>query len=69
LNPKADLLKGSANVSLEGGGEVEVRADGHTVFSSSQSKKVTPVPKADVPQDDDLARLLLLIGRLFGPRQ
>lgn len=66
INPNANLLEGSAEVALQGGGEVTVKVGKKVVFSSATSKVTTDVTQNEMPADpDDRAGILYIIQRLF----
>ena len=67
INPEADILAGSADVALKGGGEATVRVGRKVVFSSSQSRKVVDIPNEEVPESSEQSSIVMdIIRKIFG---
>lgn len=65
LNPSADLLAASAEVAMEGAGELAITADGRQVFTSSSGRLTKSIDNDAIPTPENANRLAALIKRLF----
>jgi hypothetical protein len=66
LNPRSDLLAASAEVAIEGAGDLTIKVGGRTVFSSERGRMVTTVANDAIPTPEDPGPLTGLLRRLFG---
>lgn len=65
LNPNADLLAASAEVAMEGAGELAITSGGRQVFTSSSGRLTKNVDNDSIPTPENTNRLAALIKRLF----